>query len=283
MKASDIFREITPAGRILGIIFLLIGVAMSFAAYSANSEVAAIGVSTDPALIQKFNDFAHQRDVYTILAISAFFLGAFSVTLMAEKSINPLPAEAEMISQARMASQMIVGLNLNGNATYIPAKGALTSERIFIPATKTRVRIPNAITDDLVLSPGKDGSTPGAILTPSGVDLLLACEKESKRDFSGIGLEALEADMQTLRYGYGLMKDFHIKESGEGISLRVEYSALRQACRTVRKEFPDTCRQFSCFGCAGILAGIARATGQAIQVKDVDNSQDRVLFRLERV
>lgn len=283
MKAADLFREITPAGRILGIIFILVGIAMCIAAYAANSEVAAIGVSDDPELIQKFNDFAHQRDLFTILGISAFFLGAFSFTLLSEKSINPLPAEAEMISQARMASQIISGLNLNGNAVYIPARDALTSERIFIPATKIRMKLPNAITDDLVLSPGKDGSTPGAILSPSGADLLTTCEEETNNKFTGIGLDALESNLQILRYGYGLMKDFHITDEKDGIRLRVEYSGLRDACRTVRKEFPDTCRQFSCFGCAAILAGIARATGHAVKVRDVDNSQDRVLFKLEKI
>lgn len=283
MKAVDFIREITPMGRILGILFIMIGVVLFFLAYAANNEVSAIGVSTDPELIQKFNDFARQRDLYMILGISAFFLGAFSVTVMAERSINPLPAEADMISQARMSSQMISGLNLIGNAVFIPAKGALTSERVFVPATRTRTRIPNAITDDLVLSPGKDGSTPGAMLTPSGIDLISACEDEAGRRFSGIGLEELEADLQILRYGYGLMKDFRINESADGIHLRVEYSALRRACRVVRDGFPDTCRQYPCFGCAGILTGIARATGQAIQVRDVDNSQDRVLFRLEKL
>jgi hypothetical protein len=283
MKARKILRQVTPSGRALGIVFLLVGAAMLLAAIAANNDASAIGVSTDPVLTRKYNDLTHLRDLYGIIGVSAFFLGAFSLIIMTEKSINPMPAEAEMISQARIASQMMTGLNLYGNAVYLSRRGALTSERIFIPATRSRVHLPTALADDLALSPGNDGSTPGAVLIPLGIDLLAVCEKEAKRGFAGIGLVALENDMQALRFGFGLLKDFHIKESDGQIILRVEYSGLKEACKTVRTEMPDTCRQLSCFGCSCILTGIAKAIDQAVRVDSVDNDQDVVLFRLGRV
>ena len=61
----------------------------------------------------------------------------------------------------------------------------------------------------------------------------------------------------------------------------IEYAALADACREIREELPDTCRQMSCIMCSCIITAIARATGKAVRVKSVDNSQDRVVFHLE--
>jgi hypothetical protein len=265
----------------MGIVFIAIGAALALLALSAHTEASGIGSSTDPQLMQRFADLTHLRDIYLILSIAAFFLGTFSLTILAEGSINPTSSEAEMISQARISRQILTGLNLKGNAVFVPAGGPLTEERTFIPASGTKPKLPSALTDDLVFSPGKDGSMPGAFLSPTGLDLLAGCEKETGRKLSGIGLEALEAELQSLRFGFGLMKDFHIKERDGKIVLRVEYSGLRDACRTVRTDLPDTCRQMSCFGCSCIMTGVARATGRAVRVAGVDNSRDRIVFDLE--
>ena len=76
------------------------------------------------------------------------------------------------------------------------------------------------------------------------------------------------------------MKDFHFKERDGNTILRVEYSGLRDACRTVRKERPDTCRQLQCFGCSCLLLAAARATDKLVSVQAVDNSKDVVEFTL---
>lgn len=283
MKPREALKQITPAGRIMGIVFIAIGVALALLALSAHTEASGIGASTEPQLMQKYADLTHLRDMCLILSIAAFFLGTFSVTILAEKSINPIPSEAEMISQARIARQMLTGLNLKGNAVFVPAGSPLTEERIFIPASGNRPKLPSALTDDLVFSPGKDGSMPGAFLSPPGLDLLADCERETGRKLAGIGLEPLEAELQSLKFGFGLMKDFHIKERDGKIVLRVEYSGLRNACKKVRTEFPDTCRQLSCFGCSCLMTGVVRATGKTVRVAEVDNSKDRVVFDLEYV
>lgn len=278
-----ILKQITPGGRALGIVMIVIGVAMLLASLAANNDAAAIGASTDPVLSGKFTDLTHLRDLYGILGISALFLGAFSLIILTERSINPLSAEAEMVSQARVSSQILKGLNLHGNAAYVSKRGAMTIEKVFIPATRGKIVLPKSLTDDLIMSPGSDGSTPGALISPTGMDMLLLCEKEAHRSCAGIGLAALENDLQTLKYGFGLLKDFHVKESGEFIIVRVEYSGAKEACKTVRTELPDTCRQMSCFGCSCIMTGVSKAIGQSVRVEEADNSEDRVTFRLARL
>jgi len=76
------------------------------------------------------------------------------------------------------------------------------------------------------------------------------------------------------------MRDFHFKEREGKTILRVEYSGLLDACRTVRAERPDTCRQMACVGCSCLLSAAARATGRLVRVEDVDNSRDEVAFTL---
>jgi len=284
MKESGFLKQMTPSsGRALGIVLISIGIVMLLAFIAANNDAMAMGASTDPVLTGKFNDLAHLRDLYGILGMSAFFLGAFSLIILTERSINPLTAEAEMVSQARMSSQILKGLNLFGNAVYVSKRGAMTGEKVFIPATRGRIKLPKALTDDLIMSPGSDGSTPAMLIAPTGIDLLALCEKEAKRSCAGIGLVALDNDMQSLKSGFGLLKDFRIKESEGHIIVRVEYSGAKTACKAVRTELPDTCRQVSCFGCSCILTGVAKAIGQAVRVEGVDNANDRVIFRLERL
>jgi hypothetical protein len=77
-----------------------------------------------------------------------------------------------------------------------------------------------------------------------------------------------------------MMRDFHFKEREGKTLLRVEYSGLLEACRTVRKERPDTCRQMACVGCSCLLSAAARATGKLVGVEEVDNAKDTVVFTL---
>ena len=89
-----------------------------------------------------------------------------------------------------------------------------------------------------------------------------------------------EGVLQVLKHDHGIIRDFHFKERDGRTVLRVEYKGLLGACRSVRKEMPDTCRQMACAGCSCLLAAAARATGKRVEVEGVDNSQDTVVFTL---
>jgi hypothetical protein len=139
---------------------------------------------------------------------------------------------------------------------------------------------PAALSDDLVLSPGKDGSTPGMLLEPYGLGLMNLIETDLGTSLDNAGLEAAEGILQILKHGFDMMKDFHFKERDGNTVLRVEYDSLRDACRTVRKENPDTCRRVQCIGCSCLLTAAAKSTGKVVHVTNVDNSQDSVVFTL---
>jgi len=271
--------RVTPA-RAIGLVLAAVGVILLLLTWTAQSDIDEIGTTNDPLLQHRISTLEDQRDLYLVAGIGVLFMGIFALAMLVEPNIAAIVSQSEMISVARMASGALTGLSLAGNASYLPAKHGLTKERVFISATRNGSTPPSALTDDLILSPGKDGSSPGMLSEPFGLYLLNAMEEELNTKVDGIGLEAAEGTLQILKHGFGMMKDFHFKERDGKTVLRVEYSGLLDACRTVRKEKPDTCRQLECIGCSCILTAAARATGKVVSVEEVDNSKDIVVFTL---
>ena len=266
--------------QIVGLALLAVGILLLILTYNAQSNIDEIGATNDPVLQDQVSVYEDQRNLYLVGGIGFVFMGLFAIAMLSEPALPALLSQSEMISTARMANETAQGLQLKGNACYLPARHGLTRERILVPATLENPTAPLALSDDLVMSPGKDGSTPGMLLEPLGFELLDRIEHELGAKLAGIGLEAAEGTLQILKHGLGMMKDFHFKERDGKTLLRVEYIGLIDACRKVRKERPDTCRQIGCIGCACLLTAAARATGKVVCIDEVDNSKDTVVFTL---
>ncbi|MEM3039128.1 MAG: hypothetical protein QXE45_07035 [Thermoplasmata archaeon] len=268
------------ASSIIGLALILAGIILSLIAYNAQSELDLIGSTTDPLLQQRVVSLTDIRDVSAISAIGFFFLGLFAIFVLSEKSLSLSISESQMIGSAKTSSEAVSALSLQGSAVYLPAMHGLTKERLFIPAPNNRSDLPTALSDDLYLTPGKDGSSPGIVIEPPGLSLLDTIEKELGSPLQGVGMEAAEGSLQILKLGLGMMRDFHFKQRDDKIVMRVEYSGLLDACRIVRKEKPETCRQIACIGCSCLLTALARASQKPVAVESVDNSSDRVEFTL---
>jgi len=271
--------SLTPS-RAVGIALVIVGVLLLMLAYGAQSRIDEIGTTDEPALLHEISLLEDQRDVYLVTSIACIFLGLFAVALLGEASTPIIATRSQMVSTARALNDVASGLSLTGNAIFLPAKHGLSMERMFVPATKGSSTPPGVLSDDMVMSPGKDGSTPGLITEPLGLSLLNNIEQELNARLTDAGLEAAEGTLQILKHGMGVMKDFHFKEREGRTVMRVEYSGLLEACRDVRKEKPDTCRQVPCFGCSCLLLAAARSTGKLVNIDDVDNKQDTVVFTL---
>lgn len=281
MAIGDLERSFgLYATRSFGIALVVVGALLLVLAYSDQSRIDEIGSTGDPVLQHRVSVLEDRRDAYLVTSIGTLFLGLFAIGLLTERSTPTTLPEEQMISTARVANEVLSAFSLAGNAIYLPARHGLTAERIFIPATPGAQRPPTALTNDLILSPGKDGSAPGILMEPLGRELLDRIEKDMGTNVGGIGLEAMEGSLQVLKHGLGMMKDFHFKERDGKTVLRVEYSGLREACRTVRRERPDTCRQAECVGCSCLLTAAARATEKVVSVEEVDNKQDTIIYTL---
>ena len=275
------FRVARPSrAQSIGILLVFVGVVVLLLAYDAQSDIDKIGDTNEQELQEEVARLEDRRDLYTVSSIGLLFIGLFAIGVLVEPSSPSIVPKEQMVSTARSTSEVLKGLSLAGNATYLPALHGVTKERIFVSDAGSTSSPPVALSDDLVLSPGKDGSTPGIILEPLGLQLLNTVEKEVGVSLAGAGLESVEGSLQILKHGFGIMRDFHFKERDGKRILRVQYSGLLEACRTVRRERPDTCRQMACVGCSCLLSAAARATGKLVQVEGVDNAQDMVVFTL---
>lgn len=274
-------REVVlSAPRLAGVALVVVGAVLLVMMLGAQSRIDEIGETTDDALLVELDDLRDARGAYMVSGIGLIFLGLFGVAILSERSAPVKLSESQMLGSARMAHDFLAGLSLAGDASYLPAKNGLTRERAFLPAPREGGVPPAATSDDLTVSPGKDGSTPGMLVEPLGLDLLYSIQYESGTDLAGVGLEAAEGALQVLKHDHGIIRDFHFKERDGRTVLRVEYKELLGACRTVRRDMPDTCRQMACIGCSCILAAAARATGKRVEVERVDGSQDTVVFTL---
>ena len=268
-------------GQLVGVSLAAVGAILLILAYDAQTGIDDIGDTNDPLLQDRVTKLQDKRDVYVVSAIGALFMGLFAVAMLGEPSSPTILSQEQMVSTARMNADVLAGLSLTGNAAYLPAKHGASKERILIAESKKTIAPPAALSDDLTVTPGKDGSTPGIIVEPLGLALLTAVEKEIGISIASVGIESAEGALQILKHGFGMMRDFHFKERDGKTILRVEYKGLLQACRTIRKERPSTCRQISCVGCSCLLTAAARATGKMVAVEDVDNANDSVVFTLD--
>jgi len=272
--------RISPT-RLFGLALVFVGLVLLLLALDAQSGIDEIGETDDPLLQDRLARLEDRRDVYLVTTIGTVFLGVFAIAVLGEPSTPAVVTANQMVATAKMTGGVLKALSLEGNSLYLPSKHGLEREKLFIPATTGRTEPAAALTEDLVLSPGKDGSTPGVVVEPLGLGLLDSVESELRTKVDGAGLESAEGTLQMLKHGLDIMKDFHFKEREGKTVLRVEYKSLLDACRTVRKERPETCRQMQCIGCSCLLAAAARATGKVVAVEEVDNSKDTVVFVLE--
>ncbi len=267
--------------QLVGVSLAAVGAILLILAYDAQTGIDDVGDTNDPLLQDRVSKLEDKRDAYLVSAIGTLFMGLFAIAMLGEPSSPAILPREQMVSTARMNADVIAGFSLLGNAAYLPAKHGVTRERVLIAESLKSITPPAALSDDMTVTPGKDGSTPGIIIEPLGLALLNTIEKEIGTSLAGVGVESAEGALQILKHGFGMMRDFHFKERDGKTVLRVEYSGLLDACRTVRKEKPNTCRQISCVGCSCILTAAARATGKMVAVENVDNANDSVVFTLD--
>ncbi|UCE80395.1 MAG: hypothetical protein JSV94_04325 [Methanobacteriota archaeon] len=271
----------TPVWRVVALALVLVGLAFAVLAADAQNDIDEIGDTNDEILQNRSLSLQNERNAYIVCAIGFVFLGLFGFFTLVEPGYSRKVAAEQMISGARTNQSMLRGLSLLGNASYLPASHGLTVQRVFVQAVDGDAEPPSALSDDMSVAPGKDGSSPGMLIDPPGLRLLEMAEEDYDAVFVGAGVEAAEGSLQVLKHGLGMLRDFHFKEREGKTMLRVEYADLLPACRIVRRDMPDTCRQVACIGCSCLLLAVAKATNKIARVESVDNSEDTVVFTIQ--
>jgi hypothetical protein len=282
LKMRLMGREVdVPLGRALAVGLILVGLVFGAFAIDAQNGIDQIGDTNDPVLLSRVLSLQEERDAYVVCTVGFAFLGLFGFFTLVEHGYPRKLAEDQMISGARTASGVTRGLSLAGNASYLPASHGLTKEKLFVQAADGDADPPSALSDDMAIAPGRDGSSPGMLMEPPGLKLLETIEEDYGAVFSGTDIESVEGNLQVLKHSLNLFKDFHFKERDGKTILRVEYGDMLSACRSVRRDMPDTCRQVACIGCSCLLLAAARATDKVVRVEKVENSDDTVIFTLQ--
>ncbi len=279
LRLMEATIAITPP-LVMGLVLVGLGIFLLVLGLSAQLDIDSIGATTDLALQERVSQLESERDLFILTAAGTIFVGLFMSFILTEKKIASVVPESQMIASAKGAKDILSGLSLAGNAVFLPAKHGLTREKVFIPAANGSTSPPTVLSDDLTLSPGKDGSAPGLLIEPTGMRLLNDLESQLGLKVADTDAEFVEGGLQILKHGLSIMRDFHFKERDGKTILRVEYSDFSEPCRLIRKEWPNTCRQMSCVGCSCLLTALARATGKIVKIDEVDNREDTVVFTL---
>ncbi|HIJ17854.1 MAG TPA: hypothetical protein HA364_08780, partial [Thermoplasmata archaeon] len=148
MAFTDFIRRVTIKGWALGGAFIAAGLLSLILALSAHMGALELMPTTDPDDLQRISDLEDQRAVMVNLAFGALFVGVFTIFVMTERTLPADIAQRQMMSQVRLTNELVENLNLKGSAAYIPAKYALTREKVMIPATANTLSMP-IMTDDL--------------------------------------------------------------------------------------------------------------------------------------
>jgi hypothetical protein len=273
-------RLVRPVDLKVIIGFAVFGSVLLVLAYLSQLDINNLGVPGTPLDERKLAILEGQRNVYLLTAVASLFLALFGASLSPERIVPVAVLSDQMMSTARTAGDYCTSSSLRGNAFYLPPRNGLTRERVFVPRSSNLENPKEGLSDALAALSSGEGGNGAVLLEPLGLSLLDHVEKESGSKISDAGLEGLEGSLQMLKHDFGILKDFHFKAREDKTVLRVEYSGLAEACKAVRNERPDTCRQVSCFGCSCVLSAAARATGKMVQVEAVDNAQERVEFTI---
>ena len=282
MRVRFLGRETEmPMWRAATLALIFVGLVFAALALNVQNSIDEIGDTNDEVLQNRILSLQKERDAYIVSAVGFTFLGLFGFFTLVEHGYPRKLAEDQMISSARTAHGVTRGLSLFGNAYYLPASHGLTKEKLFVQAAESDADLPRALSDDMVVAPGRDGSSPGMLIDPPGLKLLETIEEDYDAVFSGTDIESAEGNLQVLKHSLSLLEDFHFKKRDGKTILRVEYGNMLSACRVIRRDLPDTCRQVACIGCSCLLLAAARATNKVVKVEKVDNSDDNVIFTLQ--
>ncbi|HVQ00976.1 MAG TPA: hypothetical protein VMT57_05630 [Candidatus Thermoplasmatota archaeon] len=206
----------------------------------------------------------------------AFILiGVFMILLITEQSVPRKISDAQIEGNRQFVKKMTNGLQLKGNAIFLPKSKLLTEERVFIPAKKTETDTPLPfIDDDLVFSLQPDGEVIGIAVPPAGLTLLK--EVETQGSFHDSDLENIEEKLQTF-VGMDIVRSVTFKKGVDEWKLELEH---QEPCCGTETTNP-TCNQYPCAACSAVLTAITQASKTKIRILRTIQHGHKTIFHLQ--
>ncbi len=234
----------------------------SFRAKLLGGVLIAIGV----ALLINLTPF------FIKLSVALIVIGVFMMLLITEQSVPRKISDAQIEGNRAFVKKMTKGLELSGNAVFLPKSSLLSEERVYIPAQNMNLTLLPFLDDDIVVSTRPDGEVIGISVPPAGLTLLEEVEKETS--FEDTDLENVEEKLQTF-VGMNILKSITLKPEADGFKLEIEHE--EPCCTDVEN---PTCNQYPCAACSAALLAVTQAAKQKIRIQNTEHIDHKTIFHL---
>jgi hypothetical protein len=239
--------------------------------------------------------------VLTRIGFGAVFIGAFTFIIIADKAVPKKLNDAQMLSNMELLYSLTTNLKLKGNGIYIPARGKLSKERVFIPTQeKPTYHLPK-LNDEMVFIPeikddmvkfnrkgtGKNNSNPnqttdlGGLFIPPGLELLDTYEKEIGIKVKNIDINELDQYLKVMIHGLDLVNDLSIKkDNGKNVRVKIKHSGYKEICTQVTKDMGKLSEQTGCPICSSVLCAVTRSLGKEVRILQAESKENEISYLL---
>ena len=149
------------------------------------------------------------------IGFACILLGVFVMVMVTDWVVPQQLGEAQEAGAVEAVKALIHGLNLEGNAVFLPRSGLLAEERVFIPMQLDNLRVPY-LDSEIVVAKGSDGKHIGVSIPPSGLTLLKSVDSEDV--FSDLGWNTINENLQRF-VGVNMVKSVQLSKSENGWDL----------------------------------------------------------------
>ena len=209
--------------------------------------------------------------------LASLIIGIITFLIVSERTVESEIAISGMKCGIRPLNSLISDLNLKGKGVMVPPGGNLNGPRVFVPAGKERVGLPD-LYDEMTVVTGDAGRV-GISLEPPGLPLF--AEAADRMETKVTGMEGAREIMGMLSHGMGLARSFSVRQDGDTIFLRISHGMYGDYCQYVRERSPEVCQKTGCPLCSAYMVAISDALSQPLRITEFEMEGEHAKFTLK--
>jgi len=213
---------------------------------------------------------------------SLLVLSLMYVVIRERGKVPASTAVAEAVALHRGALSVIRALNLKGNAIFVPPRGRLKEDKVFVPLSRGGRRVPD-LSDSDVFNPGLFGSEMGVMLPSPGRGIIEELERAGTLDTSTLGSDECEALVEPFMGLEGLFGRIRIFDRGREVKIEVRGGTTLEEIKMLDKEERNLLRQYPPPPLSAIFSAVARVKRRPMRIRSAFRDGERVDVLLEGV
>ena len=217
------------------------------------------------------------------MAVNAGFglllIGIFALFLYSGSALPEEYTRAFLRTQGDSVGRLVQSLNLEGNGIYLPPRGRLTSDRVFVPLDRRPMEVPD-LSDDMVLHTGSMGPSLGISLDPPGAGLVDEVESGCGVPFGSEPISGATEALERLSKGTGLFREITVRDRKDHLEVHIRHSVLGAVCEDIWRDHPDLHRKLGCPACSSVLCATTRIAKVPLRVMDVKREGGKVKYKM---